>query len=106
MFPISKIFLVGDFMYIFPQNYNFKNKLFGLIDYSTIIFNLIWYLFIYSFLSLLIKSFYIKLCLFISLSFPIFLISIIGFNHENIIYVLSYMIKFYRNKHIYLYLKY
>lgn len=93
-------------MYIFPQNYNFKNKLFGLIDYSTIIFNLIWYLFIYSLLSLIFKSFYIKLCLFISFSFPTFLISIIGFNHENIIYVLSYMIKFYKTNYIFFYSKY
>ena len=28
--------------FIFPQNYDFKNKLFGFIDYSTVIFNLIW----------------------------------------------------------------
>ena len=26
--------------FIFPQNYNFKNKLFGFLDYSTIFFNL------------------------------------------------------------------
>ena len=28
--------------FIFPQNYNFKNKLFGFLDYSTIFLNLIW----------------------------------------------------------------
>lgn len=28
--------------FIFPQNYNFKNKLFGIIDYSSLIFNIIW----------------------------------------------------------------
>ena len=28
--------------FIFPKNYNFKNKLFGFIDYSTIFINLIW----------------------------------------------------------------
>ena len=27
--------------FIFPQNYNFKSKLFGVIDYSTAIFNVI-----------------------------------------------------------------
>ena len=93
-------------MYIFPQNYNFKNKLFGLIDYSTIIFNLIWYLFVYSLFSIFIKSFYFKICLFIVFSFPIFLISIIGFNNENIIYVLIYIIKFLKNRTVYLYFKY
>ena len=29
--------------FIFPQNYNFKNKLFGIIDYSSLIFNIIFY---------------------------------------------------------------
>ena len=28
--------------FIFPQNYCFKNKLFGIIDYSTLILNIIW----------------------------------------------------------------
>lgn len=93
-------------MYIFPQNYNFKNKLFGLIDYSTIIFNIIWFLFLYSLFSLLINSFYLKLCIFIIFSFPIFLISIIGFNSENVLYVLLYILKFLKNKHVYFYLKY
>ena len=27
--------------FIFPQNYDFKSKLFGLFDYSTIILNLV-----------------------------------------------------------------
>lgn len=93
-------------MYIFPQNYNFKNKLFGLIDYSTIIFNIIWYLFIYSLFSLFITTFYFKFCLFIIFSFPIFLISIIGFNNENILYVLSYIVKYIKNRCIRLYIKY
>lgn len=93
-------------MYIFPQNYNFKNKLFGMLDYSTIIFNIIWYLFIYSLFSLLLKSFYLKLCFFIIFSFPIFLINIIGFNGENVLYVLLYVIKFFKNRHVYLYYKY
>ncbi len=34
--------------FIFPQNYNFKkNKLFGIIDYSSLIFNIIWDLIIF-----------------------------------------------------------
>ena len=28
--------------FIFPQNYNFDNKLFGFISYSSLILNLIW----------------------------------------------------------------
>ena len=28
--------------FIFPQNYDFKNKLLGIFDYSTIFINIIW----------------------------------------------------------------
>ena len=38
--------------FIFPQNYNFKNKLFGVIEYSTIFLNLIWDLFVFIFINL------------------------------------------------------
>lgn len=93
-------------MYIFPQNYNFKNKLFGLIDYSTIIFNIIWYLFIYSLFSFIIKSFYFKICLFIIFSLPVFLVTITGINNENILYIIFYLLKFLKNRQIYLYSKY
>ena len=93
-------------MYIFPQNYNFKNKFFGFIDYSTIIFNVIWYLFIYSLFSFIIKSFYFKICLFIIFSFPVFLVTITGINNENILYIIFYLLKFFKNRQIYLYSKY
>ena len=33
--------------FIFPQNYNFKSKLFGTIDYNIIFINLIWDLFVF-----------------------------------------------------------
>ena len=33
--------------FIFPQNYNFKNKLFGIIDYTNLFLNIIWNFFIY-----------------------------------------------------------
>ena len=33
--------------FIFPQNYNFKSKLFGTFDYSTIIINIIFDLIFY-----------------------------------------------------------
>ena len=46
--------------FIFPQNYNFKNKLFGFLDYSTIFLNLIWDLIIL----LLINIFFNKYSIF------------------------------------------
>lgn len=40
--------------FIFPQNYNFKNKLFGIIDYTNLFLNIIW-----NFLFILLLNFYL-----------------------------------------------
>ena len=79
--------------FIFPQNYNFKSKLFGVIDYSTIILNLIWDLFIFIFVNFF-NNLNIKIFLFFVFCFPLFLFSFSGFNGENIIYVIKYIFKF------------
>ena len=91
--------------FIFPQNYNFKNKLFGFIDYSTAIINVIWYAFVFFILKLLAFSLTIKIYIFIILCFPLFLFSLLGFNHENIFYFASYMYKFIKNRKIYFFNK-
>lgn len=91
--------------FIFPANYSFKPKLLGIIDYNTAIFNLIWYVFIFCLINLIISDISLKIFLFIIMCFPIFLFSVIGFNHENILYVFSYLLKFYIYKDIYLYKK-
>lgn len=90
-------------IYIFPKNYNFKNKLFGIIDYPTAIFNLIIFLLIFSISNLIFKSFSIKIFIIIILYFPILLFSIIGFNNENILYVIFYVIKYLLKPKLYLY---
>lgn len=89
--------------FIFPSNYNFKGKLFGVLDYNTAIFNLIWCIFIFCLINLIFSNITVKVYIFIALCFPILLFSLIGFNHENILYVLSYLIKFFINRKIYLY---
>ena len=61
--------------FIFPQNYNFKNKLFDFLDYSTIFLNLIWFLFIFLFINLFFNNINIKIFLFIIFCFPVFLLS-------------------------------
>ena len=91
--------------FIFPQNYNFKNKLFGFIDYSTAIINIIWYASIFFILKLFTISFTIKIYIFIVFCFPLFLFSLLGFNHENIFYFSSYMFKFIKNRKIYFFNK-
>ena len=42
--------------FIFPQNYNFKNKLLGIIDYSTAFFNIFWYVIIFILYIFLLKT--------------------------------------------------
>ena len=92
--------------FIIPQNYNFKNKILGIIDYSTAIFNIIWYAIIFIVLNLFFKNWNIKIFLLISLCFPITLFSIIGFNNEPIVYVFKYIMKYIFRPKLYLYKKY
>lgn len=92
--------------FIFPQNYNFKSKLFGIIDYSVLLLNIIWCSFIFSLLNLIITNFNIKLSIFIITCLPLFIFSVLGFNNENIIYVFYYLYKFIKNRGVYLYKKY
>ena len=82
--------------FIFPQNYNFKNKLFGVIDYSTAILNLLWIVFICFICNLFFRRI---------LCFPLFLFSLIGFNNENILYVIFYFFKFLLRPKIYVFNK-
>lgn len=92
--------------FIIPQNYNFKNKIFGIVDYSTAIFNVCWYLLIFYLLKLFFSNWDIIIFLFISLCFPVTIFSFIGFNGEPFIYVLKYLIKFLLKPKLYLYKKY
>ena len=84
--------------FIFPKNYNFRPKLFGFIEYTTAVIDIIIALFLYGFVNLI---FYI----FISLFLPIFLVSIFGINRESILSVCIYFFKFIKNQNIYLYKK-
>ena len=89
--------------FIFPQNYKFSNKLFGVIDYNTAIINVVLYVFVYLLLSIFIKNIKIKIFIFIAICFPFFLISILGINNENIFLLLKYVFKYLKNRKIYLY---
>lgn len=89
--------------FIFPSNYSFKNKLLGIIDYPTAIFNVIYFLIIFGINYLLFSSINIRIIFIIVFYFPIFLFSIVGFNHENILYSLFYILKFLIEPKLYLY---
>ena len=83
--------------FIFPQNYNFKNKLFGIIDYSDLFFNIIWNLFIFLLINLIF--------IFIIFSLPVLLFSIFSFNHESIFNIFIYLFKYIKRPKLYLYSK-
>lgn len=87
--------------FIFPQNYNFKNKILGIIDYSTAILNVSWFSILLIIVNILFNDINIKIFLIIIFYFPILIFSIIGFNGENIIYVFIYMFKFINKQKLY-----
>lgn len=91
--------------FVFPKNYNFKQKILGFIDYSTAIIDLIIGFSLYFIINIIFDNFSIKVYLFISLYFPILLFSILGIRKENFISVFKYIFKFFRNQQIYLYNK-
>ncbi len=91
--------------FIFPQNYDFKNKLLGVIDYSTAIVNLIWYCLVFILVNLFFESLTFKIFIFIIFCFPLLLLSFSGFNGENIVYVFSYLFRFLLKPKLYLYKK-
>lgn len=89
--------------FIFPQNYKFNSKLFGLIDIQTAVVSIIWAGIMYLIVNILLKSLYIKVCVFIITVFPVAIFSIVGVNGENIINVAMYIIKFLTRRRIMLY---
>lgn len=89
--------------YIFPKNYNFKNKIFGVIDYSTAIFNVVTFFFIFSAVNTFIKSMSVKFILLIILYLPVLLFSVVGFNNENVLYIFFYIFKFLVKPKVYVY---
>ena len=91
--------------FIFPENYNFKNKLFGMFDYSTVIINIIWGFLLFKISKNIPYSFNIKISFFIIFYFPLLLFSLFGFNNENIFYFISYMFKFIKNRKVYFFIK-
>ena len=91
--------------FIFPQNYKFNSKLFGLIDFQTAVVSAIWAGIMYLIINLLFKSLYIKVCVFIITVFPVVIFSIVGVNGENIINVAIYMTKFIMRRRLLFYRK-
>lgn len=65
--------------FVFPQNYNFNTKLFGFLDYSTAIVNLVWFVFIFCLCNLFFSSLNLKIFFCIVLCFPLLMFSLVRF---------------------------
>lgn len=91
--------------FIFPQNYNLKSKIFGFIDYSSAVFDVLWGTVVFGISHILFNSINVKIFLFIILVLPVVIFSIVGINGENIIYYMSYIFKYIFSQKLLLYEK-
>ena len=91
--------------FIFPQNYDFNNKLLGFIEYTTLFLNILWGVIVYFISCIFSKTIFLQVSIFIILFFPILLFSIIGFNNEKIVYIIKYLYIYIKSPKYYLYKK-
>ena len=91
--------------FIFPQNYNFNTKLLGFIDYSTAILNIIYIIILLFFLHIFLNNLSLKIFIFITFYFPLFLFSLLGLNGEKITYFFIYIFKYFFKQKLYLFVK-
>ena len=91
--------------FIIPQNYKFRAKLFGIIEYQTAIIIAIFGGLIFLLVNFLFTNLNVKIFTFIILFFPVVIFSIIGVNGENILIVVTYFFKFCIKKKLLFYKK-
>lgn len=89
--------------FIIPQNYDTSSRLFGFMDYSSCIVLVLWSIFVFCLINFIFHSFYLKIFFFTILCLPIYIFCFIGFNGENIVSVLSYLLKYLLSQKIYLF---
>jgi len=92
--------------FVIPQNYKFKNKILGLIDYPTAVINVIWCLVIYFILRNINLGISFKIFIFSSLCFPVLLLTVVGFNNESPIYSVRYIVRYLKRPKVYLFCKF
>ena len=91
--------------FIFPQNYNFKPKLLGVIDYPIAIFCIIWCSFIFFIFNLFFNSLQIIISGSIVAILPVFIFCFVGFNGENITTIVKYIFLYLIRPKIYVFSK-
>lgn len=91
-------------IYIFPKNYEYKEKIFGIISYSTVIIHSIWIFILYS----ILKNINIELIYKINI-LTLFELPLVIYNYlktdEDLIYKLFYIVKFVMKSKIYIFKK-
>ncbi len=91
--------------FIFPQNYNLNMKIFGILDYSVAIVDAVWGIIIFGLINFFLKRLTYKIFAFIVLVFPIVIFSVVGVDGENLLYFLTYVLKYIFKQKLYLYEK-
>ena len=91
--------------FIFPKNYKYNAKLFGFIDYTTAIIDLIIGVILFLIVHTIFSDLGTQVYVFISLFSPVILFSFLGINKENILEFSLYIIKFFKNRKVYFYEK-
>lgn len=91
--------------YVIPKNYDVKTKFLGIVEYSSILYLVIFDVLIYFLLNLVIKSIIIKIQVLILVSTPIILFMFIGINGENINYVIYYFFRYIFKEKVHIYIK-
>ena len=91
--------------FIFPQNYNFNSKILGLIEYSAAILDLLWGGIVFLIINTFFHSISAKIFVFIIFVFPVLIFSVVGVQGENLIYFLTYMVKYFLKQKLFFYEK-
>lgn len=89
--------------FIIPQNYKYKNRILGIIDYPTAILNIIWNLILYFIVKNIPVIVTTKIFIFSALSFPVLLLTIFGFNNESPLFTIKYIIRYLIRPKVYLF---
>ncbi len=91
--------------FVFPQNYQFRSKFLGFFDYQTLIFNLVWFAFLFAISNLFFNNIEIKIAICTIFFLPIFFLSFIGIRGENIFSVALSVYYFVKDRKVYFYSK-
>ena len=80
-------------------------KIFGIIDYSTALLDLVWAVIVIFLINIFLKSLNYKIFGFIILVLPVIIFSIVGVNGENLVYFINYITKYIFRQKVFLYEK-